>query len=470
VQRVQLFEIHWHSRSLVPIVDGSVRERDDLGVSQRIPIGQGYAGKCVHMGPQVVNFPASLGQDFQPSDRGEGAVAATMLALPIGLPGQPPVMVATLINKLLPLGAPQQHQLDALMKCTTDGAAYGSTAKQRSAPAHADKPPFGDADVVVGTTVAHFIAHKAMRCRLASSMARLRGGMMARACAMGGAGVGGESVLSTVRSQELCAAILSDMRAAANWTCLDMMLVIPGPPILLNKGSGLESCVPNDGGEVPGRPLWGKLSMILHVVRDDVSTSASAAPAGGHHRPVITPVSEASLAQLQAQLATQLLPQNFRRPTTLETKSLLQTSSPLLNQIVCVAVSEGVIPTEVGTDYAVIQNVDRLEAGAAPNGSFQTLPLTGVDGVVRYACADSCRGLAQCSTHGQALHSSLDDDGWALRYADGRFNPSTYIFARLDASSSPIAAIPRPFSSGVSDGRQCMYISSSVPQRHFVTS
>lgn len=472
VQRVQLYEIHWDSRSLVPIVDGCVRERDELGVSQRIPIGQGYAGKCVHMGPQIVNFPASLGQDFQPSDRGEGAVAATMLALPIGLPGQPPVMVANLVNKLLPLGAPQQQQLEAMLKGNTDGAAFGSLPKQRSAPPNADKPPFSEGDVVVGMAVAYYVAKKAMKCRLAGSMARLRSGMMARACALGGAGVGGESVLSSVRSQELCAAIMSDMRAAANWTCFDMMLVIPGPPILLGKGYGLESCVQNETGDLNS---WAKSSLIVHVVRDDVSTLAPTAQAitqlGTPNRLVTKPVSEASLSQFQAQLATQLLPQNFRRPATLETKGLLQTQSHLLNQIVCVTVSEGVVPTEVGTDYAVIENVDHLGTGTAnivnakqafdSNGKVETLPLTDVEEVVRYACSDSARGLAQCSVQGQALISSCEDPGsnnWTLRYVDSRFNPNTRIFARMDASSPGIAAVSRPLTAGSSNGRQCVFM------------
>jgi hypothetical protein len=481
------------------------------------------------MGPQVANFPASLGQDFQPSDRGEGAVAATMLALPIGLPGQPPVMVATLINKLLPLGAPQQQQLDAMLKGNADGVLFGSQSKHHPAPPNADKPPFSDADIVVSMAVAHFIAQKAMKCRLACSMTRLRGGMMARACAFGGAGVGGESVLSCTRSQELCAAILSDVRSAANWTCIDMMLVLPGPPIPLGKSYGLQSCVPTDTAE----PQWGKSSLIVHVVRDEVSTSAPAAQAsaqvGCSNRPLTKPVSEASLSQLQAQLATQLLPQNFRRPATLEIKGLLQTQSHLLNQIVSVTVSEGVVPTEVGTDYAVIQNVDHIgnaaanatsghkmgktlsigppviEVGPLPipalppisstrkvitmqnlgmhyidddeiharneaarskqafncGGEVETLPLTDVEEVVRYACSDSARGLVQCFAQGQALLSSREDQGsndWTLCYSDKRFNPSTRIFARMDPSSSIIAAVSKPFSTGTSNGQHCVFM------------
>lgn len=170
-------------------------------------------------------------------------------------------------------------------------------------------------------------------------------------------------------------------------------------------------------------------------------------------------------------LATQLLPQNFRRPATLETKGLLQTQSHLLNQIVCVTVSEGVVPTEVGTDYAVIENVDHLGTGTAnivnakqafdSNGKVETLPLTDVEEVVRYACSDSARGLAQCSVQGQALISSCEDPGsnnWTLRYVDSRFNPNTRIFARMDASSPGIAAVSRPLTAGSSNGRQCVFM------------
>jgi hypothetical protein len=380
VQRVQLYEIHWDSRSLVPIVNGKAQERDELGISQRIAIGQGYVGKCVHMGPQIVNFPASLGQDFQPSDRGEGVVAATMLAIPIGLPGQPPVMVASLINKLLPLGAPQQPHLEALQKGKNSATAFGAPSAQRPPPANADKPPFSEGDVAVANAIAFFIAHKATRCRLARCLARLQGEMMARACAMGGAGVGGESVLNSARSQELCAAVLSDIRSAANWTCIDMMLVFPGPPIPLGSGMSLESCIANVAGDELDRSVWGSSRLIVHVVREDVATS-SQAPASAPSRLVIKPVSEVNLSQLQAQLATQWLPQNFRRAATLETKSLLQTQSQLLNQIVCVTVTEEVVPTEVGTDYAVIQNAD---TGQVCKGDSQTMPLTGVEQIIRF--------------------------------------------------------------------------------------
>lgn len=464
VHRVQLYEIQWDSHSLVPIVSGNVQERDDLGISQRIPIGQGYAGKCVSMGPQIVNFPASLGQDFQPTDRVEGAIASTMLAIPIGLPGQPPVMVATLINKLLPLGAPQQQQLDAMSKGKSDGTSFGSLPPKRVPPANADKPPFTDADVAVSSAVAYFIAHKAVKCRLACCMGRLRSGMMARAYAMGGAGVGGESVLSCVRSQELCAAILSDMKAAANWTCIDMFLVIPGPPMLLGKATGVESCILK-GEESHGKNNWGKVNLIVHVVREDLSASTPATAAtlpstSAPIRLVTKPVSEASLSQLQAQLATQLLPQNFRRPATLEVKSLLQTQSHVLNQIVCVTVSEGVVPTEVGTDYAVVQSLDRLETGVTPNGDVQTLPLTDVDEIVRYACADAARGLAICSAQGQALFSSFDPSSnrWTLRYEDISFNPNSRIFSKMEASSTGIASISKPFTTAASNGRHCMFM------------
>ncbi len=468
VQRVQLFEIQWDSRSLVPLVDGRAQERDDLGVSRRIPIGQGYAGKCIHMGPQIVNFPASLGQDFQPSDRGEGVVASTILALPIGLPGQPPVMVATLINKLLPLGAPQQQQLDALQKGNTDSSPFGVPAKQRPPPASADKPPFGDSDIAIGMAVGFYIAQKAMRCRLAGSMARLHAGMMARACAMGGTGAAGDIFMSCVRSQELCAAILSDVRAAANWTCIDMMLVFAGPPILLGAATGIESCTSSVAGESRASNLWAKSSVIVHVVRDDVTTSATnpavlqptSAQLAVPSRLVTKPVSEASLSQCQAQLATQWLPQNFRKPATLETKSLLQTQSLLLNQIVCVTVTESVIPTEVGTDYAVVRDLDSLETGGVSTGETKTMPLNNVEEIVRYACADTARGMAQCTVLGQSLISSLEDaaSSWAMRYSDNSHNPSSHIFARMESSSSVIAACPRPFHSGASNGRQCVFM------------
>jgi hypothetical protein len=69
---------------------------------------------------------------------------------------------------------------------------------------------------------------------------------LARACAMGGAGVGGESVLSCVRSQELCAAMLSDMRATANWACIDLMLVLPGPPLPLRSAPHRQRQLPVD--------------------------------------------------------------------------------------------------------------------------------------------------------------------------------------------------------------------------------
>lgn len=472
-QRVQLYEIQWDSRSIVPIVNGKSRERDDLGISQRIPIGQGYAGKCVHMGPQVVNFPASLGQDFQPSDRGEGSVAATVLAFPIGLPGQPPVMVATLINKLLPLGTPQQSQLDALYKGRPDSLSFGALTKHRPPPPNADKPPFSDGDVAISMALAVFIAQKAMRCRLASSMVRLQSGMMARACAMGGAGVGGESVLSCARSQELCAAMLSDLRVAANWSCIDLLLVLPGPPLPLGKAGCLESCIENEEetGASTTRHLFGKCSFIVHIARDDVATSLSptipsslqsaAAQVGAATRLVNKPITEASLSQLQAQLATQWLPHNFRRPATLETKSLLQTPSPLLGQIVCITVAEGVVPTEVGTDYAIVKSADLPDTGCVSKGAAQAMPLTGVEEIVRYACAETARGAAQCSVQGQALLSSIEDSAgasWTLRYADKRHNPNTHIFSRMEPSSSAIAAAARPFNSGASNGRQCLFV------------
>jgi hypothetical protein len=468
VQRVHLYEIHWDSRSLVPIIDGKAQERDDLGISRRIPINHGYAGKCIHMGPTIVNFPASLGQDFQPSDRGEGAVAYTMLALPIGLPGQPPVMVATLINKLVPLGAPQQSQLDALQKGKADSSSFGTLPKQHPPPANADKPPFGEGDVAVGTAVGHFIAQKAMRTRLACGTARLQKSMMARACAMGGAGVGGESVLSCTRSQELCAAMLSDMRAAANWTCIDMMLVFPGPPVLLSAATGIESCITNVAGDKHATNLWGRSSLMIHVVRDHVATSSSATPAaqqsvsfysGAPTKVMTKAVSEESLSQLMAQLATQWLPQNFRKSATFETKSLLQMQSHLLNQIVCITVGERVVPTEVGTDYAVIQNLDHFETGCVNKGETKTVPLNNVEEIIRYACSDTARGVAQCSVEGRALISNVEVPGsWKLRYADKSHDPNAHIYARMESSSSAIAASARPFHSGASDGHQCMFV------------
>jgi hypothetical protein len=82
------------------------------------------------------------------------------------------------------------------------------------------------------------------------------------------------------------------------------------------------------------------------------------------------PVSEANLSQLHAQLATQWFFQNFRRSASLERKSLLQNQTQL-NQIMCVSVTEGVVPTEVGTDYAVIQNEDILESGGLAHRRIQ---------------------------------------------------------------------------------------------------
>ena len=235
--------------------------------------------------------------------------------------------------------------------------------------------------------------------------------------------------------------------------------------MLLGKATGVESCILKGEDESHVKNNWGKINLIVHVVRDDVSasTAATAATLPSSSTPtrlVTKPVSEASLSQLQAQLATQLLPQNFRRAATLEVKSLLQTQSHLLNQIVCVTVSEGVFPTEVGTDYAVVQNLDRVETGAAPNGHVQTLPLTDVNEIVRYACADAARGLALCSAQGQALFSSFDpaSNRWTLRYEDSRFNPNSRIFSKMDASSSGVASIAKAFSTGASYGRQCMFM------------
>jgi hypothetical protein len=173
------------------------------------------------------------------------------------------------------------------------------------------------------------------------------------------------------------------------------------------------------------------------------------------------PITEVSLSQLQAQLATQWLPHNFRRPATLETKSLLQTPSPLLGQIVCITVAEGVVPTEVGTDYAIVKSADLPDTGCVSKGAAQAMPLTGVEEIVRYACAETARGAAQCSVQGQALLSSIEDSAgasWTLRYADKRHNPSTHIFSRMEPSSSAIAAATRPFNSGASNGRHCLFV------------
>jgi hypothetical protein len=466
VHRVQLFEVHWDSRSLVPIIDGHARERDDFGISQRIPIGLGYVGKCVHMGPQIVNYPASLGQDFQPTDRGEGAVAATMLALPIGMVGQPPIMVASLINKLLPLGTPQQSQLEALQKGKHGTISFGAVPKQRSAPANADKPPFGDADVVLGMAVGYFIAQKAMRCRLLSSMAQLQNGMMARACAMGGAGFGSENVMNCLRSQELCAAVLSEMRAAANWSCIDLMLVVPGPPVPLIKGTSLQSSVHHPNGHEPGNIVFGNSNIIIHIIRDEVvhafsnlNAPLSGTQTGAPSKPSVKAVSEVNLSQLQAQLATQWLPQTFRRAATLETKSLLQTQSQLLNQIVCITVSEKVVPTEVGTDYALVQNLENPVNGAISSGE-NVLPLTGVQEIVKVACSENARGIAQCSIQEQALFSSLDSASgcWTLRYTDKNFIPNARLFGHMESSSSGVAASARPFNVGASNCRHCVFM------------
>jgi hypothetical protein len=58
-------------------------------------------------------------------------------------------MVATLINKLLPLGTPQQSQLDALYKGRPDSLSFGSLPKHRPPPPNADKPPFSEGDVSI---------------------------------------------------------------------------------------------------------------------------------------------------------------------------------------------------------------------------------------------------------------------------------------------------------------------------------
>ena len=79
----------------------------------------------------------------------------------------------------------------------------------------------------------------------------------------------------------------------------------------------------------------------------------------------------------------------------------------------------------------------------------------------RYACAETARGLAQCSAQGQALLSSLEDaaaGSWTLRYADQHFNPSAHVFARMEPSSPGIAACVRPFNAGASSGRHTMFM------------
>jgi len=126
----------------------------------------------------------------------------------------------------------------------------------------------------------------------------------------------------------------------------------------------------------------------------------------------------------------------------------------------------------VGTDYATVANADLADTGCVRQGAAKAMPLTGVEEIVRYACADTARGAAQCSVQGQALLSSLEDPAsgsWTLRYADKHHNPNTHIFARMEASSSIIAAAARPFTTGASNGRHCMYTRTRFPQCFFAT-